>query len=464
MSRFLEDTRNKTMTSIRSSFPNGAPTAVVVEGSPPSPPPPPTSQLQPHSQLLSTPLAVQDSIPAGAHNNPGINTTTNDSEQARQNRLDDDDDDDDSTVSNNQSRAESPPQVVPTPKTTTKSHIKRPAVQQQAAEPTSSISSSSTKHSPKDVTTTTTKPIPESDIHTRRPSPSRHPKAPTTRLNAHQIFYIFILDGLGAMILSGAINFAIAYAMYTSSSPAAAGTTTNSVVPPPTTTIILLFHLPNSLAGDAAVTIVLQTVITWLVEFLLVNRDLERGGVRPVGFVGIPRHGKFVRWFCFLDDGDVLLHQDLDSSSSKKGNNNSKTVMESEEREESTTRLKLPNFWGAGWVSIIWSQIVRALVVAVVMFLLLWGPCVGILMALGRKDETIGALGDWVFEQRVWLPQVFKLILGALLALLETPAFAFFWMVQAGWDFQKLESSTGTRAGGAGVVGERGSVTEKEGV
>ncbi|KAM7224077.1 hypothetical protein V8F06_000550 [Rhypophila decipiens] len=447
------------MTSIRSSFPNGSPTAVVVEGSPPVPPPP-TSQLQPHSQLLSTPQAVQDSISAGTHI-PGINTTTNDSEQARQNRHDDDD----GTVSNNQSRAESPPPQVPTPKTATKSHIKRPAVQQQAAEPTSSILSSSTKQSPKDVTTTT-KPIPESDIHTRRPSPS-HPRAPTTRLNAHQIFYIFILDGLGAMILSGAINFAIAYAMYTSSSsssPAAAGTTTNSVVIPPR--IILLFHLPNSLAGDAAVTIVLQTVITWLVEFLLVKRDLERGGVRPVGFVGIPRYGKFVRWFCFLDDdddglvGEDMLHQDLDCSS-KKGNN-SKTVMESEEREEeSTTRLKLPNLWGAGRVSVIWSQIVRALVVAVVMFLLLWGPCVGILMALGRKDETIGALGDWVFDRRVWLPQVFKLVLGALLALLETPAFAFFWMVQAGWAFQKMESSTGPGAG-AGVVGERGSVTEKE--
>ncbi|KAM7199414.1 hypothetical protein V8F33_004441, partial [Rhypophila sp. PSN 637] len=255
------------------------------------------------------------------------------------------------------------------------------------------------------------------------------PKAPTTRLNAHQIFYIFMLDGLGAMILSGAINFAIAYAMYTSSSSSpAAGT--NSVPP------ILLFHLPNSLAGDAAVTIVLQTVITWLVEFLLVNRDLEKrggGGVRPVGFVKMPttRRLKFVRWFCFLGD---MHHQDQDRS--KKGNN-SKTVQGSEQREEEvSTTLKLPNWGGGGgWVSIIWSQIARALVVAVVMFLLLWGPCVGILMVLGRKDETIGSRGDWVFERRVWLPQVFKLILGALLALLETPAFAFFWMVQAGWVF-----------------------------
>ncbi len=36
-------------------------------------------------------------------------------------------------------------------------------------------------------------------------------KEPTTKFTAHQIFYIFILDGIGAMIVSGGINFAIAY-------------------------------------------------------------------------------------------------------------------------------------------------------------------------------------------------------------------------------------------------------------
>jgi len=38
-------------------------------------------------------------------------------------------------------------------------------------------------------------------------------RPPTTKFTAHQIFYIFILDGIGAAILSGGINFAIAYGM-----------------------------------------------------------------------------------------------------------------------------------------------------------------------------------------------------------------------------------------------------------
>lgn len=34
---------------------------------------------------------------------------------------------------------------------------------------------------------------------------------PTDRFTPHQIFYIFVLDGIGAAVVSGAINLAIAY-------------------------------------------------------------------------------------------------------------------------------------------------------------------------------------------------------------------------------------------------------------
>ena len=37
---------------------------------------------------------------------------------------------------------------------------------------------------------------------------------PTTKFTAHQIFYIFGLDGIGSLVLSGGINFAIAYGMF----------------------------------------------------------------------------------------------------------------------------------------------------------------------------------------------------------------------------------------------------------
>ena len=50
------------------------------------------------------------------------------------------------------------------------------------------------------------------DGNTTTPSPAEtHLRRPTDRLTAHQFFYLFILDGLGAMVLSGGINFALAY-------------------------------------------------------------------------------------------------------------------------------------------------------------------------------------------------------------------------------------------------------------
>lgn len=60
--------------------------------------------------------------------------------------------------------------------------------------------------------------LPASTDPTPRPSEDvesaiqrRLSHGPTDRFTPHQFFYIFIIDGLGAFILSGGINFAIAY-------------------------------------------------------------------------------------------------------------------------------------------------------------------------------------------------------------------------------------------------------------
>lgn len=40
------------------------------------------------------------------------------------------------------------------------------------------------------------------------------PLAPSDSFTAHQLFYVFGIDGVGAMILSGGINFGIACGMF----------------------------------------------------------------------------------------------------------------------------------------------------------------------------------------------------------------------------------------------------------
>lgn len=277
------------------------------------------------------------------------------------------------------------------------------------------------------------------------------------------------------MILSGAINFAIGYAMYAPGGGRNSSTTGSPPSPP-----ILLFHLPNSLAGDAAVTIILQTVITWLVELVLVNRDLEKGGVAAIGF--IPRPGTRN-----LSQGRAGLDSDVEKADGRgeaEGNGDAGQARTQRNQSRKWTRLivwfcfldrdkemteiseEKGSYGSWTWLSSLWSQILRALLVAVVMFFLLWGPFVGVLMALGRKDETIGARGDWVFDRRVWLPQLFKLILGGLLGLLETPAFAFFWMVKGGWAFEeRMNTDMKTVDGTMNTlpVGLRTNITDEEG-
>ncbi|KAK3350052.1 hypothetical protein B0T25DRAFT_611148 [Lasiosphaeria hispida] len=233
-------------------------------------------------------------------------------------------------------------------------------------------------------------------------------QAPTKKLTGRQFFYIFIVDGLGAMALSGGINFAIAYAMYT----------TQDLTANP----IRLWQLPNTLAGDAGLTTIIQSIITWLIELLIVQRDLKHGGVAAIGFIPKPTH-PLLRWFFFLDQGQRPLssptpHLVAPSAATRPIPTNPDTTP--------AAACKPPGPV-ARFTTFLLSQALRALLVAVASFVLLWPPAVGILTAVGTRSG-----GDWVFE-KTWAPQVFKLVYGGVLALLTTPPFAAFWLIRGGW-------------------------------
>lgn len=157
---------------------------------------------------------------------------------------------------------------------------------------------------------------------------------------------------------------------------------------------IRLFQLPNTLAGDAGVTIIIQCLVTWLIEYFLVARDLRRGAVAPAAFFPEPTR-PLARWFLFLPSSPSSDYDDYDAAAA----------------------ATLSPF----------AHVLRAMLVAVASFAVLWGPSVGILTAVGTRSG-----GDWVFES-TWAPQVFKLVLGGVLALLTTPFFAVFWLAREGW-------------------------------
>ncbi|KAI1170082.1 hypothetical protein F4777DRAFT_592213 [Nemania sp. FL0916] len=214
-------------------------------------------------------------------------------------------------------------------------------------------------------------------------------RQPSDRFTPHQIFYIFILDGIVSAIVAGGINFAIAYALYhnrgTEQSP------------------IRLFQFPNTLAGDTVVTIFIQFLTTWVIESVLVNWDLRNGAVQPIGFIPEPRW-RAVRWFMFLD-----RHEQTHEVSSIKH-----------------------------WLRFLLSQVIRSLVLAVVFFPLIFGASVGFLTIFGTRHDQDW---DWYYSAK-WAPEIFKLVQGALLGLLFTPLMVMFWLTRCGWALRTKEEQS----------------------
>jgi hypothetical protein len=186
---------------------------------------------------------------------------------------------------------------------------------------------------------------------------------------------------------------------------------------------IRLFALPNTLAGDAAVTIIVQSLITWLIEYLLVRRDLASGAVSPIGFLPQPTSPLLRRLF-FLDE--------FASSGADPARK---------------------------WVVFTVQNAIRAMATAMVGFVLLWPASVGVLIAVGRREGQ-----DWVYTDR-WTPQVFKLVLGGVWALVQTPVYAGFWLVREGWirngeDHGEVRGIVGDVASESGSGGGLGSDEE----
>lgn len=172
---------------------------------------------------------------------------------------------------------------------------------------------------------------------------------------------------------------------------------------------VRLFQLPNTLAGDAGVTIIIQCLLTWFIEWNLLHHDLKTGSVQPIGFITEPSH-PLLRWFLLLKGNDAEPSQ-------------SRVLrwFQVDHTEPKTRSVR-------GWAHLLFQQALRGFIICFLSFCILWGPSVGILTAVGTKSG-----GDWVFG-RTWAPQVFKGVFGGVLALLTTPLMAVFWLVKAGWN------------------------------
>lgn len=178
---------------------------------------------------------------------------------------------------------------------------------------------------------------------------------------------------------------------------------------------IRLWRLPNTLSGDAAVTLFVQSIITWIITMITVNGDLRNGKVQPIGFVPEPKN-KLARWYFFLD---------------------------AEQPVGRRTFLQ--------WLVFVLSQIGRALLFSVPLFLVVWPTTVGIL-----TSSTLGAhRGNDYYYAQTWTPQIFKLLYGGILGLLANPFFVMMWLLTIGWRERRAQSTLPTSS----VPGNNSAIT-----
>ncbi|KAL8392102.1 hypothetical protein RB595_002334 [Gaeumannomyces hyphopodioides] len=229
---------------------------------------------------------------------------------------------------------------------------------------------------------------------------SRRGQRPTLR----QWLYILGPHGLGAMLISGGINVVIAWAMYVHSGKLA-----------------LLWALPTTVAGDAAVTIIAQCVVTWMVEMLLVRRDLRKGAVPPLAWPSSPPHrggaraDGLERWF-YMVDGRAAAARVLDRRSR----------LGDEQLQKQGPGLFQQSC--GDLLACLGAQLVRSVALVLPAFILLWP--LSLVILIFSAGVPIGR-GEYLFP--TWAPVVFKGVLGAVQALWITPEYAIFWMTRAGY-------------------------------
>ncbi|KAG0344188.1 hypothetical protein BG004_004665 [Podila humilis] len=203
------------------------------------------------------------------------------------------------------------------------------------------------------------------------------PKPAVVSLTARHVAYLIIMHTIGAMILDFGFNFGLATAMYKSANEG-----------------IYLWPLPKTLAGDAAVTIIIQQFLTWFLDRLAVRGDLKKGLVAPLR---MPQSASRVLcWFVGLEHAN-----------------------------------KVHKSFGARMRHFFNFHIKRVAVICVVSFILYWPITVGVLTVLrnngiGPDDGSHhGDFSRWPF------PQLYKGIYGAALGM-TTPFTSYIALIYNG--------------------------------
>ncbi|CAI4472248.1 CIH_HP2_G0022100.mRNA.1.CDS.1 [Saccharomyces cerevisiae] len=249
------------------------------------------------------------------------------------------------------------------------------------------------------------------------------PATPTGFRNSIRfiIFYLFVIQALGSAIISGGIEFAIAYAMYHSR-----------------VDLITLWAFPHTISGDCALSLFIQVGLTWASEEILVGFDdykrpvfrLNKWITKPSPLktesneeIPPPKKRFIVDYFESKDNvvakQNTLYHKhnwlfgylEVNRGIIPKGKEATLKGFLTSQFIHDSTQSKFMNF--IEWFV---QKFIRSMILAIAMFIVIWPVTMGILAGIGHK---VGS-HDYYFNDYP-LPQVMKLIYAVVIAFVCTP-------------------------------------------
>lgn len=238
------------------------------------------------------------------------------------------------------------------------------------------------------------------------------------------VLYVLGMHGIGSFIISGGLEFAIAYGMYTHSEYA-----------------VTLWAFPNTVSGDCALTVFIQCVVTWFLEELLIGFDIFNDAIPTFDIIQRP-HNRLVRNYLeILEPGEKPWDQKLLGFIPGTPQINYRHTAIEFRQDPGYEHPKTKHKWSRGCAIIFFwllNKAARALLLGCVLWAIIWPITMGILAGIGHhRPGTIEYTLNHFPE-----PQIVKLLYGGILGLFCTPIMASVILMRTYYNNQVAQSAS----------------------
>ncbi|CCE65351.1 hypothetical protein TPHA_0K02210 [Tetrapisispora phaffii CBS 4417] len=224
-------------------------------------------------------------------------------------------------------------------------------------------------------------------------------------------YYVVLLQGVISGIISGGVEFAIAYGMYQKSK-----------------NLVTLWAFPNTFSGDCALTLFIQVGVTWVTQELIVGWDCYRTNNEIIKLPDFLLAEKPRNWFAFLyfEVNRGLIYKDYEEKPTLK------MYLRKNFAPYIKSRGNFVNF--CAWIV---NRAIRGLIFGVALFLIVWPVTMGIMAGIGHR-----IYGHDYYFNNYPTPQIAKLIYGFVIGLITSPVCSMVVILRNYFYIDNIENSS----------------------